>query len=263
MPAATTSTSASSVCRGRSRVCEWQIVTVAFACWSRRWAIGLPTMSLRPMTTARAPSSSTGARRAAPSRRRGVARHERRAAEVELAGVEAGAGRRRPSRGSIARMTRSSSMCAGSGSWTSSASTASSAFSSATRASSSSSARASGSATSVACDPGLGRGLVLQADVDLGRGIVADEHGHQPDVPEPAHLLGDLGPDPVGERLAPYQGRCHRRPSLGSPPCAGPGRTTRPRSRAAATRWASTTGSSRRSTSSRSRTRRSRSSASP
>ena len=56
-PAATTSTSASRVCRSRSFVREWQIVTVAFDC-SSRCAIGLPTMSLRPTTTARAPSSA-------------------------------------------------------------------------------------------------------------------------------------------------------------------------------------------------------------
>ena len=37
-------------------MCEWQIVTVAFDC-SSRCAIGLPTMSLRPITTARVRSS--------------------------------------------------------------------------------------------------------------------------------------------------------------------------------------------------------------
>src|SRR5204863_286768 len=57
-PTATTRTSASSVSCARSRVREWQIVTVAFAC-SSRCAIGLPTMSLRPTTTACAPSSGT------------------------------------------------------------------------------------------------------------------------------------------------------------------------------------------------------------
>src|SRR5581483_4384868 len=56
-PTAAMRTSASSVWRGRSFVCEWQIVTVAFAC-IRSCAIGFPTMSLRPRTTARAPSSS-------------------------------------------------------------------------------------------------------------------------------------------------------------------------------------------------------------
>jgi len=37
---------------GRSRVREWQIVTVACRCSSRS-AIGFPTISLRPITTAR------------------------------------------------------------------------------------------------------------------------------------------------------------------------------------------------------------------
>ena len=37
---------------------EWQIVTVAFA-RRRRSATGLPTIVLRPITTARLPSSAT------------------------------------------------------------------------------------------------------------------------------------------------------------------------------------------------------------
>ena len=47
--------SASRVTAARSRVREWQIVTVAWRC-SRSAATGFPTMSLRPTTTARAPS---------------------------------------------------------------------------------------------------------------------------------------------------------------------------------------------------------------
>src|SRR5262245_51632571 len=54
-PIAATRMSASRATAGRSRVREWQIVTVAFRCSSSS-AIGLPTMSLRPMTTARAPA---------------------------------------------------------------------------------------------------------------------------------------------------------------------------------------------------------------
>ena len=46
------------VSAARSRVREWQIVTVACRCRSSS-AAGLPTMSLRPITTAFAPSSST------------------------------------------------------------------------------------------------------------------------------------------------------------------------------------------------------------
>src|SRR5438094_756857 len=46
----------------RSRVCEWQRVTVALAClafWIRMAAIGLPTMLPRPSTTTSAPSILT------------------------------------------------------------------------------------------------------------------------------------------------------------------------------------------------------------
>ena len=47
--------------------------------------------------------------------------------------------------------------------------------------------------------------LCLQADVDVGGRIVADEHGHEPDVADRRHLLGHLGADPLGERLALHQ----------------------------------------------------------
>ena len=56
-PTAATSTSACRVCDARSAVALWQIVTVAFACSSSN-AIGLPTVLLRPMTTACLPRSS-------------------------------------------------------------------------------------------------------------------------------------------------------------------------------------------------------------
>ena len=54
-PMAATRMSAAEATAGRSRVREWQTVTVACRCSSRA-AIGFPTMSLRPMTTARRPS---------------------------------------------------------------------------------------------------------------------------------------------------------------------------------------------------------------
>ena len=54
-PMAATRMSAVRAIAGRSRVREWQIVTVAFLCSSSA-AIGLPTMSERPMTTACLPS---------------------------------------------------------------------------------------------------------------------------------------------------------------------------------------------------------------
>ncbi len=52
-------------CAARSRVCEWQMVTVApafFDFWSSIAAIGLPTMFPRPRITASAPAILTPAR---------------------------------------------------------------------------------------------------------------------------------------------------------------------------------------------------------
>ena len=57
-PTAATTTSAWRVCTARSGVALWQIVTVALACNSSS-AIGLPTVLLRPMTTACLPRRST------------------------------------------------------------------------------------------------------------------------------------------------------------------------------------------------------------
>ena len=125
-PTAATRTSASSVCRSSSIVREWQIVTVAFA-WRSRCATGLPTIALRPITTARADEGHArrGEELHDPERRRGDVT---RSAEVEEAGVD-----RVEAvdvlRGSTAEMTRASSMWSGSGSWTRIPSTSSSAFS--------------------------------------------------------------------------------------------------------------------------------------
>ena len=60
-PMATTSMSACLVTSGRSRVREWQMVTVASRCKSNS-ATGRPTMLLRPTTQARAPEISTPSR---------------------------------------------------------------------------------------------------------------------------------------------------------------------------------------------------------
>src|ERR1019366_2625031 len=57
-PTAAISTSARAQTSRRSRVREWQTVTVAFSA-SSSWAIGLPNRLERPTTTASAPSSST------------------------------------------------------------------------------------------------------------------------------------------------------------------------------------------------------------
>ena len=51
-PMAAMTMSARRAVAGRSRVFEWQMVTVALACMSSR-ASGLPTMSLRPITALR------------------------------------------------------------------------------------------------------------------------------------------------------------------------------------------------------------------
>jgi len=56
-PTAATTTSARRVCSARSGVMLWQMVTVAFACKSSS-AIGLPTVLLRPITTACRPRST-------------------------------------------------------------------------------------------------------------------------------------------------------------------------------------------------------------
>ena len=55
----------------RSRVREWHMVTVALACWSSS-EIGLPTIMLRPRTTALAPSIGISCRRRISMMPRGV-----------------------------------------------------------------------------------------------------------------------------------------------------------------------------------------------
>ena len=77
-------------------------------------------------------------------------------------------------------------MWSGSGSWTRIASTSSDAFSSASRASSSSSDVSAGQPDVHRVEARLVRRLVLEADVDLGGGIVADEHGDEADVADRA-----------------------------------------------------------------------------
>ena len=57
-PTAATTMSAWRVCRARSGVALWHTVTVALAC-SSSMAMGLPTVLLRPITTACLPRSGT------------------------------------------------------------------------------------------------------------------------------------------------------------------------------------------------------------
>ena len=54
------------------------------------------------------------------------------------------------------------------------------------------------------------RGLVLEADVDLGRRIVSDEHGGQSDVAELGDLVLDLLPQPRREYGAVHPRGVHR-----------------------------------------------------
>ena len=86
-PTATTRISASFTCRARSRVREWQTVTVAFS-RTRRNAAGMPTTADRPMTTARLPSISIAGSTQDLDRGVGRRRQEAVVAEPEQAGVQ-------------------------------------------------------------------------------------------------------------------------------------------------------------------------------
>ena len=70
-PMAATRMSASRHTDARSRVLEWQIVTVASALVSIS-ASGRPTIALRPTTTARLPLSATPLRRSSSMQPSGV-----------------------------------------------------------------------------------------------------------------------------------------------------------------------------------------------
>ena len=54
---------------------------------------------------------------------------------------------------------------------------------------------------------------VLQPDVDVRGGVVADQHGREPDVTELLDLACDVGADPLRERLAVHERRRHARDS--------------------------------------------------
>jgi hypothetical protein len=86
--------------------------------------------------------------------------------------------------GSIARMMRGSSMCSGSGSWTSSPSIASSPFSRVT---------SSCSSSSVVCE--------ARRMSRVRRGVVSDEHRRQAELSQPANLFGELAANALGECL--------------------------------------------------------------
>ena len=100
-------------------------------------------------------------------------------------------------------------MWSGSGSWTRRPSIDSSAFSSATCSEQLLLGRLRREPDVLRVDPDLGRRLVLEPDVDVRRGIVADEDRREPDLPELPNLLGDLAADALGERLAVHQSSRH------------------------------------------------------
>ena len=77
-------------------------------------------------------------------------------------------------------------------------------------------------------DAGFCRGLVLQPDVDVRRGVVADEHGRQPDVTELLDLACHLAADPLRECPAVHERRRHARDSRRSVGAGRPGSKTEP-----------------------------------
>ena len=113
--------------------------------------------------------------------------------------------------GAIASITRFSSMWPGSGSWTSSPSTESSALSSRDRLEQLRLARVGGQLDVARLHAGRLRGPLLQVDVDVRCGVVADEHRGEADVPELRDLRGDLLAHLRAERLAVEEGRGHAR----------------------------------------------------
>ena len=92
-------------------------------------------------------------------------------------------------------------------------------------------------------EPGLDRSLVLEPDVELRGRVVADEHRHEADVADRAHLLGHLCADAVGERLPPHQSRSSWPTSLGSRHALAPEERRRLDRGAPRARWASTAAS--------------------
>ncbi len=176
-PIATTRMSAVAATRGRSAVREWQIVTVALACRSIS-AIGLPTMSLRPITTAWRPATGMSERRSISITPAGV--HERSVARFwtsrpTLTGLK-------PSTSLSGSMVSNTviSACgpsaAGSGDCTRMPSCAGLAFRRRTSPRTSSSDGGRRQADQVDRQAGLAAGPDLVADVDLGCRIRADQH---------------------------------------------------------------------------------------
>ena len=70
--------------------------------------------------------------------------------------------------------------------------------------------RLGGQTVVVALDACLQRGPVLVVDVDVRRGIVADEHRRQADMPELGDIRGHLGADAGRERRTFHEDCRHR-----------------------------------------------------
>ena len=145
--------------------------------------------------------------------------------------------------GAIASMIRFSSRWSGSGSWTRRPSIASSALTAAIVASRSSSDVSAGRLDVARLHARRGRGLLLQVDVDVRGGVVADEDVVEADMAD----LGDLGGDFLAhfraERLAVDQGARARQSAYAQNAARWhgfPARTTPTRSPRAARRSAST-----------------------
>ena len=188
-PTAATSTSARRQTSARSRVREWQTVTVALAASSRR-ATGTPTSFERPTTTASAPSSSTPSWRSSsitPAGVQGTRPGVPWASRPALTGV-------RPSTslaGSIAATTRSGSICSGSGSCTRMPSTSSSRLERGDQLQQLRLARLGAEAVVDRARSRPPRRPVLAAHVDLRGGVVADDHRGQDRRAPASALEGD------------------------------------------------------------------------
>ena len=168
-PTAATSTSARRHTSPRSRVREWQTVTVAFSASSSE-ATGLPTRSLRPTTTASAPSSGGVARAQQLDHARRRRRHQRRLGPGRAGRRSSASARRRPCAGRSRRSSRAASRWPGSGSWTRIPLHRRSRRSARSRRSSSSSwPCVRGQLVPDRADADLGAGLVLAGHVDRAR----------------------------------------------------------------------------------------------
>ena len=162
----------------RSRVREWQTVTVASAAVSST-AIGLPTMFDRPSTTAL--RAATAGRRPPPAASSPRTACRRRSAARPAAGGRGcrGGSRRRPWPGRWPAAPCGCRSACGSGSCTRMPSTSRLAFSWRDQVQQRRLAGVGRQLVIEGADARLLAGLGLVADVDLGRGILAHQHHRQ------------------------------------------------------------------------------------